>query len=163
MGSPSWPSPQTSSPTAGNLEDAEWWMYCRLYQMVLVHQQSFLVIIIPLPFKLKPIYLHTSILVGKMPGIISQPFKTLTVNELHPTFGAEVSGIDFTQPIPDGQFQDILAAMAKVGSSRSILHERKLMPSHSMASASFATQASMTLRMWNSRGDWETWTTSGPT
>jgi len=49
-----------------------------------------------------------------MPGIISQPFKTLTVKELHPTFGAEVSGIDFTQPVPDEQFQEILAAMAKV-------------------------------------------------
>jgi len=50
-----------------------------------------------------------------MPGIIQQPFKTLTVKELHPTFGAEVSGIDFTQPIPDEQFQEILEAMAQYG------------------------------------------------
>lgn len=41
-------------------------------------------------------------------------FKTLQIKKLHPTFGAEVSGVDFTKPIPDDVFQEILAAMAKV-------------------------------------------------
>ena len=41
-------------------------------------------------------------------------FKTLSIKELHPTFGAEVSGVDFSQNIPDDVFEEILKAMAKV-------------------------------------------------
>jgi alpha-ketoglutarate-dependent 2,4-dichlorophenoxyacetate dioxygenase len=41
-------------------------------------------------------------------------FKTLSIKELHPTFGAEVSGLDFSQNIPDDAFEEILKAMAKV-------------------------------------------------
>jgi alpha-ketoglutarate-dependent 2,4-dichlorophenoxyacetate dioxygenase len=41
-------------------------------------------------------------------------FKTLSIKELHPTFGAEVSGIDFSQDIPDDVFEEILKAMALV-------------------------------------------------
>ncbi|KAF2835211.1 alpha-ketoglutarate-dependent 2,4-dichlorophenoxyacetate dioxygenase [Patellaria atrata CBS 101060] len=50
-----------------------------------------------------------------MPGLVTEPeFKTLTVNELHPTFGAEVRGIDF-EHISDEQFEEILKALAKYG------------------------------------------------
>lgn len=38
----------------------------------------------------------------------------ITIKELHPTFGAEVSGIDFSAPVPDEDFQDTLAAVTKV-------------------------------------------------
>lgn len=41
-------------------------------------------------------------------------FKTLTIKELQPTFGAEVSGLDFSQNIPDDAFEEVLKAMAKV-------------------------------------------------
>lgn len=40
-------------------------------------------------------------------------FKTLTIKKLHPTFGAEVEGVDF-QNLSDEQFNEIFAAMAKV-------------------------------------------------
>lgn len=52
-----------------------------------------------------------------MPSATSDPeFKTIQITKLHPTldFGAEVSGIDLSQPIPDDVFQEILGAMAKV-------------------------------------------------
>ncbi|KAK3321481.1 alpha-ketoglutarate-dependent 2,4-dichlorophenoxyacetate dioxygenase [Cercophora scortea] len=51
-----------------------------------------------------------------MPGVLTQttPFKTITVKELHPTFGAEVSGVDFENST-DEQFDEIVAAMAKYG------------------------------------------------
>lgn len=49
-----------------------------------------------------------------MPGLIQEsPFKTIKVTELHPTFGAEVEGADFHN-MTDEQFNEILAAMAKV-------------------------------------------------
>ena len=41
-------------------------------------------------------------------------FKTLKITRLHPTFGAEVSGVDFSHPIPDDVLQEIISAMAKV-------------------------------------------------
>lgn len=43
-------------------------------------------------------------------------FKTLTIKPLHPTFGAEVEGVNF-QNLSDEQFQEIFAAMAKVSLS----------------------------------------------
>ncbi|KAI1141328.1 taurine catabolism dioxygenase [Hypoxylon sp. FL0543] len=50
-----------------------------------------------------------------MPGLIQEsPFKTITVKELHPTFGAEISGVDF-QNVSEEQFKEIVAAMAKYG------------------------------------------------
>jgi len=49
-----------------------------------------------------------------MPGVVQEsPFKTFTVREIHPTFGAEVEGVDF-QNLTDESFQEIIAAMAKV-------------------------------------------------
>ncbi|KAL1635424.1 hypothetical protein SLS58_010287 [Diplodia intermedia] len=39
----------------------------------------------------------------------------LEIIELHPTFGAEVRGIDFSQPIPEDVFSEVQAAIAKYG------------------------------------------------
>lgn len=54
-----------------------------------------------------------------MPGL-TQPssFEHITITELHPTFGAEISGIDFSRPVEEEVFQEILTAMSKVGSTK---------------------------------------------
>jgi hypothetical protein len=50
-----------------------------------------------------------------MPGLVTQttPFQTISIKELHPSYGAEVLGANF-QSMTDEQFQEIKAAMAKV-------------------------------------------------
>lgn len=49
-----------------------------------------------------------------MPGLIQEtPFKTITVKELHPTFGAEIEGVDFDN-LTDEQFSEVKAALTKV-------------------------------------------------
>jgi hypothetical protein len=50
------------------------------------------------------------------PAAASEPeFKLITVRPLHATFGAEVTGgIDFSKPVPDDIFQEVLAAITKV-------------------------------------------------
>jgi alpha-ketoglutarate-dependent 2,4-dichlorophenoxyacetate dioxygenase len=55
-----------------------------------------------------------------MPGLLAteQGFRTITIKELHPTYGAEILGADF-QNMSDEQFQEIKAAMAKVLSQKS--------------------------------------------
>ena len=40
-------------------------------------------------------------------------FKTLSVKELHSTFGAEIEGVEFPNPSKE-QFEELLRAMAKV-------------------------------------------------
>ncbi|KAH7386933.1 hypothetical protein DE146DRAFT_680775 [Phaeosphaeria sp. MPI-PUGE-AT-0046c] len=51
-----------------------------------------------------------------MPGLLTQstPFRTITVKELHASFGAEIQDVDF-QNMSEEQFQEIKAAMAKYG------------------------------------------------
>ncbi|PVI07569.1 taurine catabolism dioxygenase [Periconia macrospinosa] len=49
-----------------------------------------------------------------MSGDKSHSFRTITVKELHPTFGAEIHGADF-ENMTDAQLQEIKAAMAKYG------------------------------------------------
>ena len=44
-----------------------------------------------------------------------QEFRHLRIKELHPTFAAEIEGVDFTTAIPDDVFAEILAASAKYG------------------------------------------------
>ena len=64
----------------------------------------------------------------KMP-LLDPPYKTLSVKELHPTFGAEVHGVDFSKPISEEVFEEVLAVMAKVQiilspfSSRSMIYQ----------------------------------------
>ena len=58
------------------------------------------------------------------------PFKTFTVRELHPTFGAEIQGVDW-EHLTDEGLQEIVAAMAKVGEIRllpSVVHIPRLTP-----------------------------------
>lgn len=52
----------------------------------------------------------------------AEPYKHIQVKELHPTFGAEVSGIDFSQPVPDDVFADVLAAITKVIAYQRLKH-----------------------------------------
>lgn len=60
------------------------------------------------PFEV--IAVHTN-----MPGLTTEPpFKHIAIKELHPTFGAEISGIDFSKPVDDYVFQEVLAAITKV-------------------------------------------------
>lgn len=54
-----------------------------------------------------------------MPGVLKPEFSKLQITELHPTFVAEIEGVDFTQPIPDDVFAEILAASAKVSRASS--------------------------------------------
>ena len=41
-------------------------------------------------------------------------YKHIQIKELHPTFGAEVFGVDFSKEVPDEVFGDVLVAIAKV-------------------------------------------------
>ena len=49
-----------------------------------------------------------------MPASVDPVFKLITINELHPTFGAEIHGVDFSRPVEDAVFQEIMMAIAKV-------------------------------------------------
>ena len=63
----------------------------------------------------RPSQSHSSHLTTNMPGIINPPdFKHIAVKELHPTFGAEVSGVDFSKEVTGEVFREILAAITKV-------------------------------------------------
>ncbi|KAK9321098.1 hypothetical protein V1517DRAFT_340138 [Lipomyces orientalis] len=51
-----------------------------------------------------------------MPRLNDEPvFNLINVKELHPTFGAEINGVDFSKPVEDDVFQEILAAITKYG------------------------------------------------
>jgi alpha-ketoglutarate-dependent 2,4-dichlorophenoxyacetate dioxygenase len=41
-------------------------------------------------------------------------FKIIKIERLHETFGAQISGVDFSSPISDEVFHEILAAITKV-------------------------------------------------
>lgn len=41
-------------------------------------------------------------------------FNKISIRELHPTFGAEISGVDFSLPLPEDVFAEILSAITKV-------------------------------------------------
>jgi alpha-ketoglutarate-dependent 2,4-dichlorophenoxyacetate dioxygenase len=41
-------------------------------------------------------------------------FKVLRIQKLHETFGAQISGVDFSSTISDETFDEILAAITKV-------------------------------------------------
>lgn len=38
----------------------------------------------------------------------------VTVEQLHPTFSAQINGVDFSKPVPADTFQDIYDAITKV-------------------------------------------------
>lgn len=43
-----------------------------------------------------------------------QGFKHIIIKEIHPTFAAEVRGVDFSSPVADDVFAEILSAITKV-------------------------------------------------
>lgn len=53
-----------------------------------------------------------------MPGLLESTedsdFKIIKIEKLHETFGAQISGVDFSNPISDEIFYEILAAINKV-------------------------------------------------
>lgn len=59
-------------------------------------------------------YLIKFIIQPVLPSSIST-FSHITVCKLHPTFGAEISGVDFTRPVEEEVFAEILAAIPQVG------------------------------------------------
>ncbi|OQV08497.1 hypothetical protein CLAIMM_12760 [Cladophialophora immunda] len=53
-----------------------------------------------------------------MPGVIAQPesrFQNIIVKKLHPTFAAQISGVDFSQSLSDETFDEVLRAVTKYG------------------------------------------------
>lgn len=60
-------------------------------------------------------YLVKFIIMPVLPTSTSSTFSHITVSKLHPTFGAEISGVDFTRPVEEEVFAEILAATAQVG------------------------------------------------
>jgi hypothetical protein len=49
-----------------------------------------------------------------MPHATEPTYKHITVTPLAPTFAAKVSGVDFSKPVPDEVFQEILAVITIV-------------------------------------------------
>jgi hypothetical protein len=49
---------------------------------------------------------------------ITMAIQQLSVKELHPTFAAELSGVDFTKPISPEQYTEIRRAVDKVSRSQ---------------------------------------------
>lgn len=49
-----------------------------------------------------------------MPHATEPSYKHINVTPLAATFAAEVSGVDFSKPVPDKIFQEILRAITKV-------------------------------------------------
>lgn len=48
----------------------------------------------------------------------------LRINRLHPTFGAEIEGIDFSNPISDEQLTEIKDTITQVSHGRGSRRER---------------------------------------
>lgn len=63
-----------------------------------------------------------------MPGLLDSTehtdFKIIKIQKLHPTFGAQISGVDFSSPISDETFDEILAASAKVSENHSLQFDK---------------------------------------
>jgi alpha-ketoglutarate-dependent 2,4-dichlorophenoxyacetate dioxygenase len=49
-----------------------------------------------------------------MPELVDRLKTAISISELHPTFGAQISGVDFSLPISDEVFTEILKAITKV-------------------------------------------------
>jgi alpha-ketoglutarate-dependent 2,4-dichlorophenoxyacetate dioxygenase len=57
---------------------------------------------------------------GLFPSTGDTDFKRIKIRKLHETFGAQISGVDFSSPISDEIFDEILAAITQVGEHFSI-------------------------------------------
>lgn len=49
-----------------------------------------------------------------MPHATDTEYKLIQVTQLGPTFAAEVSGVDFSKPVPEDVFAEIYRAITKV-------------------------------------------------
>ena len=110
-----------------------------------------------------------------MPHATEPEYKHIKVTQLAPTFGAEVSGVDFSKPVPPDVFKEILSAIAKVSlcslrrhedSSSSVLSKYTqcpLTPHLSTVFLSFVTPASTMSVMSPSLDFLASSTTSSPT
>lgn len=80
--------------------------------------------------------------ISKMPGRLQDfGYSRIAVRKLHPTFGAEISGIDFSQPVDNETFHEVLQAISQVSHSI-VCHSALMADSTSMASASFVLRSS---------------------
>jgi hypothetical protein len=81
-----------------------------------------------------------------MTGLLTQsaPFRTISIKELHPSYGAEIIGADF-QNMSDEQFRETKAAMAKVFVASLIEH----FYSHLFPSMAFSFSATRACQMLN--------------
>lgn len=96
-----------------------------------------------------------------MPHATEPQYQYITVKKLHPTVGAEVSGIDFSKPVPPEVFQEVHQAITEVSLILNMNsmhqqtvknddeHRTKSDPS-SLASSSFEKQDSTMLATSNS-------------
>lgn len=50
-----------------------------------------------------------------VPTTSGTDFNYITARNLHPTFGAEIIGVDFSKPLTDEVIEEILIAAKKVG------------------------------------------------
>jgi len=71
-------------------------------------------------------------------------FKHINVKELHPTIGAEVSGIDFSAPMTDEVFSEVHAAITRASHNQNFLPHRieKKSDLHSMGCSSLEKRPS---------------------
>lgn len=54
-----------------------------------------------------------------MPHAVENEYKFIKAKPLHPTFVAEVSNVDFSQPVSEDVFAEILSAITKVSGKAS--------------------------------------------
>jgi hypothetical protein len=59
--------------------------------------------------------LRSHILIMHLPFATDASFSHISVNPIHPTFGAEVREVDFSKPLTDEVFSEIYSAITKVG------------------------------------------------
>lgn len=64
-----------------------------------------------------PTHCSLTISLRMMPGLLNKnedsDLKIIKIEKLHETFGAQISGVDFSSPISDEVFHEILAAITK--------------------------------------------------
>jgi hypothetical protein len=65
-------------------------------------------------FDLLTFSIDCSELFSRMPHATDSEFDHIQVKQLAPTFGAEVTGIDFSKPVPPEVFAEIHRAITKV-------------------------------------------------
>lgn len=65
-----------------------------------------------------------------MPHKTEPDYRFITTTQLAPTFGAEVSGVDFSDAVPAEVFAEIKDAIGKVSTTKSYSHLPALIAAH---------------------------------